>query len=141
MAVQSGSLELVKELIALGADISAIDNHGNTPSDYAAVARGLYHQNSSMQRLLESCTRPPGTDDTTTTTTDTTRDIGEGADAAPLVLLSAAAGPTPYEKLQQEADNVKHASAKAAPASASSPAAKHDSGAASSRMRKVPTYM
>ena len=54
MAVQNGSLALVKELLDLGADPSALDNKGATPMTYAPMARGLYHQNKDMQELLRS---------------------------------------------------------------------------------------
>jgi ankyrin repeat protein len=54
VAVQSGSIELVRELMALGAAVGARDREGNLPVDYTPVSRGLYHQNRDMQRLLRS---------------------------------------------------------------------------------------
>lgn len=54
VAVQNGSMELVRTLVDLGADVEGRDNDGNLPVDYAPVARGLYHQNRDMQQLLNS---------------------------------------------------------------------------------------
>lgn len=54
VAVQNGSLALVKELLDLGADVCEADNYGYTPIDYVPVARGLYHQNKDVEKLLRS---------------------------------------------------------------------------------------